>query len=109
MQTSTSGGSSDSEAKELTVRPAGWLDSVFAVTTVTPLAKRLMALRNSSLLTGIAPLGQLLVAGCQLPVRTCHQLTTGNWRLATAFYTWRSGRRGRWSSRCDGTCNSPQA
>src|SRR5438270_7381111 len=55
MQTSTSGGSSDSDAKALTVMPFGWWSSSLVVTTVTPLAKRLMALRNSSLLTGIAP------------------------------------------------------
>src|SRR5215208_1238657 len=58
MQTSINGGSSETDEKALTVMPPGLPSSYFTVTTVTPLAKRPSAARNSSLLTGIAPLRQ---------------------------------------------------
>src|SRR5215471_20380099 len=55
IQIRTSGGSSESEQKALTVSPFGSPASDKVVTTVTLLAKRLMALRNSSLSIGIIP------------------------------------------------------
>jgi hypothetical protein len=42
----TNGGSSDSDKKELTVNPSRFSPSK-VVTTATPVAKRLMAVRNS--------------------------------------------------------------
>ena len=39
MHTNTSGGSSDSDEKAVTVMPARWPSANFAVTTVTPAAK----------------------------------------------------------------------
>src|SRR5262249_47283581 len=55
MQIRTSGGSRESEQKALTVSPFGSPVSDSVVTTVTLLAKRLIALRNSSLSIGIIP------------------------------------------------------
>src|SRR5215475_7686333 len=48
MQTSTSGGSSETEVKELAVKPRGRLSSSMAVTTVTPVTKQPKARRSSS-------------------------------------------------------------
>src|SRR6185436_12294281 len=53
MQARTSGGSRDTDENALTVIPAGRLSFPIVVTTVTPLTNRLIAARNSLLLTGI--------------------------------------------------------
>jgi hypothetical protein len=53
MQTRTSGGSSDTEQNALTVIPCKRPSESLVVTTVTPLAKRPSAARNSSVLIGI--------------------------------------------------------
>jgi hypothetical protein len=66
MQIRIKGGSSETDENALTVIPASRLSSAFVVTTVTPLANRLIALRNSSLLTGIVLLR--LVIGHWSPV-----------------------------------------
>src|SRR5450631_4005297 len=47
-QTRTSGGSSDSEVTALAVVPTGWPSASTDVTTVTPVAKRPIASRNSA-------------------------------------------------------------
>jgi hypothetical protein len=53
MQTRMSGGSNDTEQNALTVIPCNRPSGSLVVTTVTPLAKRPSAARNSSLLIGI--------------------------------------------------------
>ena len=53
MHTSTSGGSSETEAKELAVKPRGRPSPSTAVTTVTPVMKQPKARRSSSGSNGI--------------------------------------------------------
>ena len=57
-QTSTSGGSSDSDVTALAVVPTGSPSSHIDVTTVTPVAKWLIACRNSEALTSRTPRGR---------------------------------------------------
>ena len=64
MQIRTRGGESESEQKELTVRPAGLLLASIVITTVTPEAKRLRADRNNSSQTGISNYRENRDAGC---------------------------------------------
>ena len=57
---STSGGSSETEVKELTVRPCGVPCGSITLAMATPVAKRPQARRNSSLETRRARVSQPL-------------------------------------------------
>src|SRR5579863_7995072 len=73
-QTSSSGGSSDSDVTALAVVPTGSPSSPIEVTTVTPVAKCPMASRNSTAETPGAPAtpasldSSIVVIGSQLPM-----------------------------------------
>ena len=81
IQTSSKGGSSDTEVKEFAVKPRGFPSLSMVVTTVTPVMKVPKALRNSR--------GSIRVTGSARSFRRAWLTASGS----TRFIIWRSPSR----------------